>query len=152
MGKCKSKFTDSEKFVESQVLAWAFKNRWSIDVYDSKGTFSEARGRYSRNTGMKTGTADLMGVSSEGYFVALELKAPGKEGVCRLEQHSFLTRKIESNGFALVLSSVSFLEETWTAWLKLRNEGRRAEAQRMLSDLLPKKVIVSGRTLTLQGP
>ena len=53
MEKVNFKLCDPEKEVESEVLRWAFRNRWSLDVYDSKGTYSKAKGRYSQNTGMK---------------------------------------------------------------------------------------------------
>lgn len=149
MEKVNFKLCDPEKEVESEVLRWAFQNRWSLDVYDSKGTYSKAKGRYSQNTGMKTGTPDLLGVTAEGFAAFLELKAPGKEKVCRIEQHSFLTRKIDSNAFALVLSSVSFLEETYSAWLKLRNQGKEKEARQFLLSLLPKKVLVNKKVFQL---
>lgn len=147
----KSKFLESEKAVEQEIMAWAFQNRWSLDVYDSKGSYSETRGQYARNTGIKTGHPDLAGSDNLGRAVYLELKKAGQASKCRLEQHQFLSRKIESNCFAMVVDSVQVLETTYHTWLKLRNEGKEKEARDYLRGLLPTKVLVQGRTLEIQN-
>lgn len=145
MGKRPLKLIKPEKQVERDVLAWGFLNGFSLDIYDSKSLF--IKGNKIRNPGLNVGTPDCCGSSPEGYSVFLELKAPGKEEVCRLSQFQFLARKIEGNCFALVLSSVSFLDQTWCAWLNLRKNGKDAEARDLLKSLLPKKVLVDGKII-----
>lgn len=138
-----------EKQVEMAVDAWAFQNRWSLDRYDSKGTFSDKLGRYTQNIGMKTGTPDRIGCDSFGHAVFLELKRSGQSGVCRLDQRTFLARKIQSHAFGMVVDSIQALESTYSAWLKLHKEGKQDEALKLLMDLLPKKVIVGKKTMVI---
>ena len=71
MEKVNFKLCDPEKEVEGEVLRWAFRNRWSLDVYDSKGTYSKAKGRYSQNTGMKT--LVTLECATYGSFLTYEL-------------------------------------------------------------------------------
>ena len=146
MGKGKSKFTDLEKYVEAQVLAWAFQNGWSLDVLDSKAVKS-ASGRYVRNSGVKVGTPDLVGCTDLGLAVYLELKKPGKASVCRLEQRQFLERKIDHNCFCLVVDNLETLQKVYLHFVSLTDlKERRA----YLKALLPKKVLISEKILTLQ--
>lgn len=142
----KSKFTDLEKFVESQVLAWAFENHWSLDVVDSKAVRG-AEGRFVRNSGVKVGTSDLLGCTDFGLAVYIELKRPGHMDVCRLEQRQFLERKIDSNAFALVTDSVQHLQ---TVYLHFSSLSDLKSKRDYLKSLLPKKVLIQKRILTLQ--
>lgn len=138
---------DPEKIVEMEILAWCFCNGFAMDVYDSEVVVFN--GKKMRNPGVKVGTPDLIGTSGEGYSVFLELKAPGKEKVCSIEQHSFLLRKLEKNAFGLVVSCSNVLQATWSNWLNLRKEGKEKEAREYLITLLPKKVLVNGRVIEL---
>jgi VRR-NUC domain. len=144
MGKCKSKFTDLEKSVECQVLAWAFQNHWSIDVYDSKAIQSVSS-RYIRNSGLKVGTPDLIGCDNQGNAVFLELKRPGKASVCSLEQRQFLERKIDCNAFCLVLDSSDYLQNVYTKWSLMGQKDRRD----YLKSLLPVKVLIQKKVISL---
>jgi hypothetical protein len=146
MGKGKSKFTDLEKYVEAQVLAWAFQNRWSLDVLDSKAVQS-ASGRYVRNSGVKVGTPDLVGCTDAGHAVYLELKKPGNASVCRLEQRQFLERKIDHNCFCLVVDNLETLQKVYLHFFSLTDLQER---RTYLKALLPKKVLISEKILTLQ--
>lgn len=138
-----------EKQVEEQIMAWLKQNAFSMDIFDSKATWSPGAKTFRKNRSLVEGCADLLGVSPEGYFVAIELKAPKKETICRVEQRRFLERKILSNGFGIVVSSVDALSESWSAWLNLRKENKLLEAQKYLLDKLPKKVLVNKKVLVL---
>ena len=138
-----------EKEVEQKIKAWLSQNGFEFAVYDSKGTYSQSAGRYTKSQSMKSGTPDLLGISPLGHFVAIELKAPGKEDACRLAQYQFLERYIQKNGFCLVTSSVEFLETSYSNWLKLKLDKRDKEAVGLLLSLLPKKVIVGTKVLSL---
>lgn len=138
-----------EKQVEQEVMQWLKANAFSVDIFDSKATWSPGAKTFRKNRSLVEGCADLLGVSREGYFVAIELKAPKKETVCRAEQRAFLERKIRSNGFGIVVSSVDALSDSWSSWLALRKENKLLEAQQYLLNKLPKKVLVNGRILVL---
>lgn len=138
-----------EKQVEKKVLEWLKTNAFSVDVFDSKATWSPGAKTFRKNRSLVEGCADLLGVSPEGYFVAIELKAPKKEGSCRVEQRRFLERKILSNGFGIVVSSVDALADSWFSWLSFRRENKTLEAQKYLLNKLPKKVLVNGKVLVL---
>ncbi len=140
-----------EKQVEQSVRFWLMKNNFSVEVFDAKATFSKAHNMYKKSQSMKEGVSDLVGVSPQGYFVAVELKAPKKEKVCRLKQYHYLRAKIASNGFGLVVSDVSFLSETWKSWLNLRLENKEKEARDFLLSLLPKKVQVGKRIVMIEN-
>lgn len=148
MGRVKSKFTDSERFIQFEVLAWALQNRWSLDVYDSKGTFSKARGRYAQNTGMKIGTPDLIGCDAHGRAVFLELKKHGHRSKCRLEQRQFLERKIDSNAFALVVDDVQYLQKVYLHFVSLSDLKERRD---YLKSLLPKKVLINNKIVEVSS-
>lgn len=127
-----------EKLVEKKILMVCLELRISVEIYDSKGQYSEAKEAYTSNLGMQNGTPDLMGCDQYGHFVAIELKAPNKSGLCTLDQHNFLKRKIESNGFGAVVSCEQKLKQIYLTWLSLSLPERRS----FLLDLLPKKVFV----------
>lgn len=138
-----------EKQVEEQIMTWLKQNAFSMDIFDSKATWSPGAKTFRKNRSLVEGCADLLGVSPEGYFVAIELKAPKKETICRVEQRRFLERKILSNGFGIVVSNADALSESWSAWLNLRKENKLIEAQKYLLDKLPKKVLVNKKVLVL---
>jgi hypothetical protein len=137
-----------EKLVEKDVSMWLRKNNFSFEIYDSKATYSLARKSYFKNANMKMGTPDIIASSPDGFFCAIELKAPKKDNVCRFEQHQFLKQKIKSNAFACVVSSSQRLEEIWIAWVKLKDNSK-SEAQNYLLENLPKKVILNGKTFNV---
>ena len=144
-----AKRINPEKKVEKEIQAWLFQNNFECEVYDSKGSYSEKLGRYTKHHGMKSGTPDLVGISPFGHFVAIELKAPGKESVCRMAQRQFLERKILKGGFCLVCSDVSYLANTWQTWIKLKKEDKDTEGVGYLMSLLPRKVLIEGKTISL---
>lgn len=147
MANIPTKFISPEKQVEIDTLAWGYQNGFCLDVYDSEAIFTN--GRKVKNPGVKVGTSDLIGNSPEGLSAYLELKDPKKGKVCRIEQYNFLRRKIESNAFALVVSDVSFLAQTWSLWLSLRKQDKTKEAREFLLGLLPKKVLIDGKVVQI---
>lgn len=138
-----------EKIVEQQIRCWLIQNRFVVDVYDSRAVYSKKTQSYQKSQGLRVGTPDLIGCSPLGHFVALELKAENKQNVCRIEQYQFLEKMIQSNGFCLVVSDVVSLKNSWENWLKLKNENKDKEAKEYLLSLLPSKVIVKGKTISL---
>jgi VRR-NUC domain len=137
-----------EKAVEIEVRQWALQNNIWLEVFDSKATFSEKAKSYRKSQGLRKGTPDLIGADSNGLSLYIELKAPGKQDVCRIEQRQYLDRAIRSNCFAVVVSSACDLSMRYETWLHLRKESL-TKAQNYLSELLPKKVLVDKKLLTL---
>lgn len=133
-----------EKLVEMDVLAYAFQQRWSLDVYDSEALFFGGKKR--SNPGLKAGTPDIIGADSQGIALFLELKDPKKDHVCRLAQFQFLTLKIESNAFAIVVSSSEQLDRFYKTWMSLRKTSLD-EARNYLKSILPKKVLVNNKII-----
>lgn len=131
-----------EKLVEQQVRGWCLKQNISVHVFDSKATWSPSAKTFKRTTAMRVGVSDLIGLDSSGLFVAIELKAPGKEKVCRLEQKQFLEDVINHNGFGCVVSSVEQLESLYLEFKSKKNKT-------LLLNALPKKVLVNGKVMTL---
>jgi hypothetical protein len=131
-----------EKLVEQQVKAWCFKNNIWVNVYDSKATFSPITKSFKRTSAMRIGQPDLMGLNNQGLFVAIELKAPTKEKVCRIEQRDFLVKVIEQGGFGCVVSSVETLNELYSNYIKTKDKD-------FLINALPKKVLINGKTIEL---
>lgn len=138
-----------EKLVEQHIKAWLVQNRFVVHVYDSRATYSARTQSYQKSRGLAVGTPDLIGCSPQGHFVALELKSENKKHVCRIEQYQYLERMIQVNGFCLVVADVFSLQNSWENWLKLKNENKDKEAKEYLLSLLPSKVIVKGKTITL---
>lgn len=136
-----------EKKVEQEIMAWCFLKRWSVSVFDSKAILDKTRG-VVRNPGLSVGCPDIVGVSDIGIGVFLELKRKNGENICRLSQHQFLTQKIESNSFGVVVSSSEKLEELYLEWLSLR-QSSFDEARKYLLQQLPKKVIVNKKIISL---
>lgn len=132
-----------EKLVEQQVLAWCFKNNMFVKVFDSKAVWSPAAKMFKRSLNMSVGTPDIVGVDSSGMFIGIELKAPGKEKVCRLEQRQFLEQVINHNGFGCVISSIEQLESLYL-------EFKEKKDKTLLLNALPKKVLINGKTMTLE--
>lgn len=124
-----------EKRIESLIRGWCLQNRIWVEIFDSKAVFSKASGHYKRNQGLRVGCPDMLGLNSQGLFVAIELKAPGKETLCSLEQWQFLERVIQQNGFGAVCSSVESLDCLYQEWLSKRDPL-------LLLNALPKKVYV----------
>ncbi len=139
-----------EKEVEKEVLKWAKENGWSLDVYDSKGTYSFAAKSYRANRGLKKGTPDLQGCDPFGHLCLVELKAPKKDDCCSFEQREFLERKIQNFAFGIVTSSAQKLSDAYNQWLQLRYDGKLDDARDYLLGLLPNKVLVRGLVMYLK--
>lgn len=130
------KMIKPEKIIEQQVKAWAAQNKITIYVFDAKMIKTTAG--MQKNTGIQTGTPDLLGYDQDGRFIAIELKAPGKRNSTTLDQYLFLVRAIESGCFACVCDDVQELEIMYHQF-KLRRIN--------LLEMLPLRVTVEGKTI-----
>jgi hypothetical protein len=131
-----------EKEVEKACLAWMREMNWTVAIYESKATYSEAAGRYiSQN--MKAGTADCMGNMASGIGVIVEFKAPKKLSTfarpANHRQQEFMKEKIRSGCFACVTDSVTRLYTIYMKWVDLRGLGLIDESKEYLLEMLPKR-------------
>lgn len=131
-----------EKLVEVEVLAWCNQNAWSVDVYDSKATYSEKSKSYKKSKSLKQGTPDIVGNCQNGLACYIELKAPGIY-YCSQEQYLFLKRKIESNAFGCVVRSAKELEEYYLSY------KNASDSKSYLLSILPKKIKVNGKIINV---
>lgn len=77
------------------------------------------------------GISDLIGITPEGRFLAIEVKAPGKEKTATLEQLDFISNIIERGGVGVVASSIAQVE--WA--LSATQEQLRTECRLLLDRL-----------------
>lgn len=131
-----------EKEVEKACLVWMRERGWSVQIYESKATYSEAAGRFiSQN--MKAGTADCMGNMASGIGVIVEFKAPKKLSTfarpANHRQQEFMKEKIASGCFAVVTDSVARLYTIHLQWTGLRGLGLIDESKDYLLRTLPKR-------------
>lgn len=136
-----------EKQVEQAVHWWACRNDIWLNVYDSKGSYSEAKGRYSKNLGLVKGHPDFAGYHKSGLAVVIELKAEGKLNNTSLEQYQYLVRCLDYNVFAVVADSVERVDYLWTEWNNLRKNQDPKTASQFLLNELPKKITHGGRII-----
>lgn len=114
-----------EKEVEKQVLVWLKQNNFCCDVVEAKATFSVASNRYTGRAA-SPGMSDIIGNTSNGLAVFIELKAPGRRvgSALREDQRAFLTRKIQSGCFAVVADSAEYIDRVWKHYLTLSQEEK----------------------------
>jgi len=117
-----------EKEVEKECLKWMRDKGWNVQIYEAKATWSPAAGQWLQQ-GMKSGTCDCMGSTSDGHMVAVEFKAPGRLSTFnsqdRYNQRKFIVDKINSNCFACVTDSAARLEFIFTTWVKIPDASER---------------------------
>lgn len=123
-----------EQEVVNKILVWLKQNDFDAMTIEAKATYSVQRGGYSGRAA-SPGTPDIIGNFKDGLAIWIEAKAPSRRSTVRDLQIQFLTRKIQSCCFAVVVDSVDLLEQTWRQFITLPSE-RRIE---FLLDQLPKK-------------
>lgn len=107
-----------------------------IQKIEAKGVWSNEAQRYMGGMA-DAGTADLLGCSPDGRFVAIECKAPGRVGTLKDHQRSYLMEIINRNGFAIVTDNADAALETWNLW---RQTESAEQARKLLIDKLGGRV------------
>lgn len=108
-----------EKSVQNQILFELLTLGIFAWVIDSKARYSEKLKRYMR-TEIPTGHPDIIGVDSNGYFIAVECKAPGKLSNVSSYQQDFLQRIRDKGGFAIVADSPELVRSSYLEWVKAK--------------------------------
>jgi hypothetical protein len=106
-----------EKETEKQVLAWCKSQGWSVSIVESKAVFSPRAGRFVHGQA-KAGFADIVGLTDQGVFVAIELKAKGRRSTLREAQRRYLVDVIGKHGFAVCVDSQENLSKTYLRWIE----------------------------------
>lgn len=139
-GKSKKNKTP-EKDVAKECLTWMRSQGWDVEIYEAKAVYNPD-GTY-RNSHMKAGVCDCMGITPIGVPVYVEFKAKGCRSTFNADdnhrQREFLLKKIEYLGFGVVIDSVERLETTWAEYIRLKNGWGESAARDFLMDQLPKK-------------
>lgn len=130
----KSKNNKPEKIVEKSCLQYLRSIGASIDVVESKATYSLSAKSY-RSSPIKAGFPDLVGCDQNGILLSIELKAPGRRSTLRPAQRAFLIEKINHNAFAVCVDSVELLKNLYDKWSCVTGDP----AKKFLLDSLPKE-------------
>lgn len=108
---------------------------WSIDIIEAKANYSETSGRYT-NGAVTAGYSDISGNMPNGRAVYVEVKAPGKRSNVSPGQHEFLTRKINTNCFAIVCDSIEYFDRVLMSW-QMKLADKELAKNYLLSELPP---------------
>lgn len=127
-----------EKNVQYEVEQWLEKHGFDYDIVESKAVYHEQSGRYLHGQ-TSSGFSDIVANDSNGLAVYIELKAPGRRSTLREKQRDFLTRKIKSNCFAVVVDSPTLLADCYNEFYEIRDKKSKEGARQYLLSLLPKK-------------
>ena len=102
-------------------------------MVEAKAVFSVATKRYTGKT-TSFGLSDIVGNSSTGLAIYIELKAPGRRvgSAIRPKQREFIIRKIKTGCFAIVTDSAQYANEVWLKFQPLDYEQR---VELLLSEL-----------------
>ena len=106
MKSSKKKKAPNETSIQNAILTYLSYRR---DVFvwrnNTTGVYDAKRGRY-RSSGKFAikGVADILGITEEGRFIALEVKRPG--GRASADQSNYLSRIKAFGGIAAVVTSV----------------------------------------------
>ena len=139
-GKSKKNKTP-EKDVAKDCLKWMRAQDWDVEIYEAKAVFNPD-GTY-RNSHMKAGVCDCMGIAPNGVPVYVEFKAKGARSTFNkddnIRQQEFLLKKIDYFGFGVVVDSVYLLERYWSEFIRLKSGWGEIAAREYLLEQLPKK-------------
>lgn len=128
-----------EKDVERSCLEYMRRLNWSVQILESKATFSPSLNRWV-NQGMSAGTCDCMGSTEDGIAVAVEFKAKGRLSSFNTDknyrQRKFIVDKINANAFACVVDSAERLQAIYERWMYIR-QNSKDQAKTFLISQLP---------------
>lgn len=136
-----------EKEVEREVLNWCRLAGWSVDVVESKAVWSRSAKRFLKGQ-TRAGFADIVGITDDGLFVAIELKAPGRRGTIRQSQYDYLSGIICKNGFAVVVDSAELLQTYSAKFQSLQGEKRKGYLLSILP--IPREMEVDSTPIFLE--
>jgi len=108
-----------EKQVEHDILDYGISLGWYLSVVDSKAVYNQKAKRYIKGMAKK-GFPDIVGVDTNGLFLAIELKAKNKTKTATKEQLLFLEEVKKRGGFGVVVDSAELLHNLYIQFIKQR--------------------------------
>jgi hypothetical protein len=111
--KPKVKRQQPEERTKDEIRAWLESRGFYMRVIKSDGR-KLPNGKWIPSK-QGRGISDLIGVTPDGRFVAVEVKAVGKEKTATPEQLNFIREILERGGIGVVVSSVKQVEWAVTA-------------------------------------
>lgn len=130
----KRKNKQPEKDTQKQVMSWAKDNGVFLHVIESS-SYDPRLGRRGIQKA-QSGFSDLVGNTSEGLTLYIELKAKDRRSNLSELQRQFLESKIDQSCFAVVVDSRARLEQYWKGFWSLKNPSEKVI---YLKNCLPKK-------------
>lgn len=114
-----------EKITEQEVLMWCKQKQFDVTVVEAKAVYSVTTKRYTGRA-VSDGFSDIVGNTSKGLAVYIELKAKNKRvgSALRPNQRDFLHRKIRTGCFAVMVDSLEYIDKTWNHYCSLPLEQR----------------------------
>lgn len=140
----RTKNKSPEKEIERDVKYYLKSLGYHFSVIESKAVFSQGSGTYL-NSQATIGCPDILGLTNQGQFLAIELKSAGKRNNLSFGQYDFLKKTIDRFGIGVVVDSSLLLKSYLERYQSLDpDEGRKY----LLSILPVKKEWIS----TSSGP
>lgn len=107
-----------ERDIQKQIIAYLrLKNVYCWENR-SQGTFDPKRRLFRQNKGkfFIKGVSDVLGITTDGTFIAIEVKRPG--GKVTPEQMDFIANIARNNGIAFVAYSLKDVQDHLIARLQ----------------------------------
>lgn len=99
----------TEKEIQVQIInALHAKKLGYFFTVDNKGTYDPVKKVFRKRSknSMPAGVSDILGITPDGLFVALEVKTPQRRRVVSDDQKNFLKAILERGGVAGVVTSI----------------------------------------------
>lgn len=130
-----------EQTVVRAILIWCRQAGWDVEEIEAKAKYNTTTGRYTGRAA-SPGLSDLCGNTPDGLAIYIEVKAEGKRtgSSLRDNQRAFLTRKIQTNCFAILADSVEYVQNTWNHFLSLPSQERKTFLMNELPEHNPRQL------------
>ncbi|TXH09399.1 MAG: hypothetical protein E6R04_08155 [Spirochaetes bacterium] len=132
-----------ERKLQAQMMSWLSSQGFFVFPLESKSVYSSVAGRYL-DSQTRVGASDILGVTPQGYFLAVEVKARGRRSTLRDAQRIFLESVLSKGGFAVCSDSIEHLDKIYHSWLNTHPNSR---ARLLQIDLPPAKASASNETI-----
>ena len=139
----KRKNKKPERKLQGEMLAWLSARGCFVFPLESRAVYSVAAGRFLESQ-TRVGASDILGLTPDGLFLAVEVKARGRRSTLRDSQRIFLESVLSRGGFAVCSDSIEHLDKLYHSWLKTHPSSR---ARLLQIDLPPAKASASNETV-----
>jgi hypothetical protein len=113
--KPRSKNKSPEKQVVIDCANYLEARGCFVNRIEAKAVYSFQAGRYL-NSQANIGTPDIVAISPQGVYIAVECKAPGRLSTLRPAQRQHLVQALDRNAFAVVVDGSGRLQELFESF------------------------------------